>query len=65
MKVEVAKDIREAFNARQRQEADFKIKKLIDKYEKTAPDLAKWAEVNIPERQSPTKVAHDPFSRAH
>lgn len=49
MKKEVAKDIREVFNAGHRQEADFKVKKLIEKYEKMAPDLAKWAETNVPE----------------
>jgi putative transposase len=49
MKKEVAEDIRNIFNAINREEADRLLKIAITKYEKTAPQLSVWMEANIPE----------------
>lgn len=49
MKPEVAADIRAIFNARDRQEADIRLKQAIEKYQKSAPKLAAWMEEAIPE----------------
>ena len=49
LKSEVAADIRAVFNARHRQEADELLALAVQKYTKTAADLALWMEENIPE----------------
>ena len=49
MKAEVADDIRHVFNAPDRNEADRLLKLLVIKYEKTAPQLSAWMEINIQE----------------
>jgi len=49
MKEEVADDIRAVFNAPDRQIAEAYLKKIVQKYEKTASKLADWLENNIPE----------------
>jgi len=49
LKSEVAADIRAVFNARHRQEAEELLALVVQKYAKTAPDLANWMEENIPE----------------
>jgi len=49
LKTEVAADIRAVFNARHRQEADELLALAVQKYTKTAADLARWMEENIPE----------------
>lgn len=49
MKQEVAADIRAVFNARNRQEAESLLKKIVVKYEKTASRLADWMENALPE----------------
>lgn len=49
MKSEVAADIRAVFNARDRREANELLNEAIQKYDKTAPDLADWMEDNIPQ----------------
>ena len=42
-------DIRAVFNARHRQEAEQLLALVVQKYAKTASDLADWMEENIPE----------------
>lgn len=49
MKAEVADDIRHIFNAPDRNEADRLLKLVVIKYEKTAPQLSEWMEINIQE----------------
>ena len=49
LKSEVAADIRAVFNARHRQEAEQLLVLVVQKYAKTASDLADWMEENIPE----------------
>jgi transposase-like protein len=49
MKSEVAADIRAVFNARDLREAKELLHEVVQKYDKTAPELAKWMEENIPE----------------
>lgn len=49
MKAEVADDIRHVFNAPDRNEANRLLKLLVIKYEKTAPQLSEWMEINIQE----------------
>lgn len=49
MKSEVGSDIRAIFNAPDRAEADRFLEKFIAKYQSSAPKLADWAEVAIPE----------------
>lgn len=49
MKKEVAENIRAVFNAPNRVEADRLLKMAVTTYEKTAPKLSEWMEVNCPE----------------
>ncbi len=49
LKSSVAADIRSVFNAPNRDEANRLLKLLIEKYQKTEPNLSKWMEENIPE----------------
>ena len=49
MKGPVAGALRQIFTAADRAEADQKLKDFVQKYEKTAPRLAEWAEGNVPE----------------
>lgn len=49
MKEEVAQDIRDIFNSNKRTEADKKLTEFVNKYSVSAPKLAEWAEINIPE----------------
>ena len=60
MKQEVAADIKRVFNSSDRPHAELELKNLVKKYEKTAPELAKWMETSIPEGLTvlnlPTKV---------
>ncbi len=46
---EVAQDLRTVFNAPDRASAEAILKTLVIKYETSAPKLAAWMEVNIPE----------------
>ncbi len=46
---DVAADLRAAFNATSRREAEEKLKAFVKKWDKPAPDLARWAEENIPQ----------------
>jgi len=49
MRSTVAADIRAIFNAPDQEEADHLLQKFLSRYEKTAPQLANWAEEAIPE----------------
>jgi transposase-like protein len=49
MKKEVAADIRAIFNAPDIEQAHMLLDRTVKKYEQTAPRLANWMEVNIPE----------------
>lgn len=49
MKAQVAADIRAAFNAQDRAEADALLKRTVQKYEASAPKLAAWLEEALPE----------------
>lgn len=49
MREEVARDIRAAFDAPDRAEADRRVRLAVDKYRESAPDLSKWIETSIPE----------------
>lgn len=49
MQEEVADDIRTVFNAPDRETAESYLKRLIVKYEKSAPQLANWLEYDLPE----------------
>ena len=49
MRQEVADDIRYIYNSRNRPEADMRLNEIVEKYSKSAPDLARWMENAIPE----------------
>ena len=49
MRAEVAQGIREVFNAPNRTEAERLLGLLVERYRRTAPALAAWAEANLPE----------------
>lgn len=49
MRKQVAADLRTIFDAPDRPEADRRMRIVVKKYTKTAPDLATWIENNIPE----------------
>jgi len=49
MRKEVARDIRNIFNAPDREEADRLLEMAVKKYEKSASKLSSWMETNIPE----------------
>ena len=49
MRKQVAADIRSVFNAPNLEEAERLLAQLVDRYAKSAPKLAAWAEENIPE----------------
>jgi transposase-like protein len=49
MQTEVAADIRMIFNAPNREQAEAYLIEIVKKYEKIAPKLADWMEVNLPQ----------------
>ena len=49
MQQKVHNDIRDVFNMPTRSDAEIQLKKLIEKYGKTAPDLSSWLENELPE----------------
>ena len=49
MQKEVAADIRMIFNAPNRDQAEAYLVEIVKKYEKIAPKLADWMEVNLPQ----------------
>ena len=49
LRAEVAKAIRDIFNAPDQQEAERMLDRLVDRYQQTAPKLTEWAQENIPQ----------------
>jgi transposase-like protein len=49
LRPQVARDLRSVFNTADRREADERLAKLIDKYQRPAPKLAEWMETNVPD----------------
>ena len=49
MRKDVASDIRDIFNSPDRQDAEARLKRYVQKYSQSAPKLAEWMEQNIPE----------------
>ena len=49
LRPQVAAAIRDVFNAPDRTEAEQRLGRLVERYRRTAPRLAEWAEQNIPE----------------
>ena len=49
MREEVALAIKDIFNAPDRQEAENRLGRMVERYRKRAPRLVEWAEENIPE----------------
>jgi len=49
MRKDVASDIRDIFNSPDRQEAEGRLRRYVQKYSQSAPKLAEWMEQNIPE----------------
>ena len=49
MREEVASAIRDIFNAPDREEAENRLSRMVERYRKKAPRLAEWAKKNIPE----------------
>jgi transposase-like protein len=49
MRNQVTEDLRDIFNAKDRTSAEERLQKCIEKYSKSAPQLAEWIEDNIPE----------------
>jgi transposase-like protein len=45
----VARDLRSAVNTAERGEAEERLAKRVEKYERPAPKLAEWMETNVPE----------------
>jgi putative transposase len=45
----VARDLRGVFNAPNRQEAERKLRLVVEKYQAEAPDFASWADENVPQ----------------
>ncbi len=63
MKAGVAFDIRTIFNAPNLEEAQRLQKLITNKYEKTAPDLAKWIDENVPEGLTAFSFSHEYWRR--
>ncbi|MFC1676177.1 IS256 family transposase [Planctomycetota bacterium] len=49
MRSQVAEDLRDIFNAKNFTCAEERLQKCVEKYSKSAPQLAEWVEENIPE----------------
>jgi transposase-like protein len=49
MKAEVAADLKAVFNASNREDAEERLRKVVVKYETSAPKLSEWIEANVPE----------------
>jgi len=49
MRGQVAEDLRDVFNAKDRLSADKRLQECVEKYRSTAPELAAWMEENIPD----------------
>ena len=59
MQQEVHNDIRDVFNMPTRSDVEIQLKKLIEKYGKTAPDLSNWLENELPEGFTVFNMAPD------
>jgi putative transposase len=49
MRADVVQDLKRVFNADDVAEADRRLKEMVTRYQKPAPGLADWLEVNVPE----------------
>lgn len=49
MRAEVSADLRTVFDSQDRAEADRRLRILVDKYQRRAPQLAAWLDANVPE----------------
>lgn len=49
MRGEVSTDLRTIFDSQDRPEADRRLRLIVDKYQKRAPQLSAWLEANVPE----------------
>jgi putative transposase len=49
MRAELAADLRTVFESQDRTEADRRLRIIVDKYQKRAPQLSAWLETNVPE----------------
>jgi len=49
MRSHVAEDLRDVFNAKDMPSAEERLRKCVEQYSKSAPELARWMEENIPE----------------
>jgi transposase-like protein len=49
MRKPIAQDLRNIFNAKDLIDATEELKRFVDRYSKSAPKIAAWAEANIPE----------------
>ena len=49
MRADVIQDLKRVFNADDAAEADRRLKEMVTRYQKPAPGLADWLEVNVPE----------------
>jgi transposase-like protein len=49
MRSPVAQELRTIFNAADREEAERRLKLMVQRYRKTAPQLAEWLETNVPQ----------------
>lgn len=49
MRKQVAQDLRNVFNAKDLEDANEELKQFVERYKDTAPNVATWAENNIPE----------------
>ena len=49
MRKQVAQDLRSVFNAKDLEDAMEKLQRFVELYKETAPKIATWAEINIPE----------------
>ena len=59
MRKQVAQDLRNVFNAKDVDDANEELKRFIELYEKTAPNVAAWAEQNIPEGLTVFQIPKD------
>lgn len=59
LRKQVAQDLRNVFNAKDIDDANEESKRFIELYEKTAPNVATWAEQNIPEGLTVFKIPKD------
>ena len=59
MRKQVAQDLRNVFNARDIDDANEELKRFVQLYKDTAPNVATWAEKNIPEGLSVFLIPKD------